>query len=160
MKWASPPPSQVRSHEWHDCPGKPSELGIRPCRTMIPVALELNERGCEVIFAADASLLEMAGRELPGIRLVEIPGLRIRYSRHLPQYICIFLQLPSHNCLRFLGTQGSAAAVRELNPSLIISDNRFGFYNRKVYSVYVTHQLRIPFPRLLRFLPWRHGCTG
>jgi UDP:flavonoid glycosyltransferase YjiC (YdhE family) len=127
---------------------------------MIPVAQVLKRRGCEVIFAADAPLLEMAGRELPGIMLVEIPGLRIRYSRHLPQYISIFLQLPHIIASAFSDHRTLRRLVRELNPSLIISDNRFGFYHREVFSVYVTHQLRIPFPTLLRFMElpaaWLH----
>ena len=138
----------------------PLNWGFGHAGRMIPVALELRERGCDVIFAADSSLLEMAGRDLPGIRLVEIPGLRIRYSRHLPQYICIFLQLPRIIASGFTEHRVLRRLVRELNPSLVISDNRFGFYNRKVYSVYVTHQLRIPFPRFLRFLEtpaaWLH----
>jgi len=138
----------------------PLSWGFGHAGRMIPLALALRSRGCEVVFAADPPLLRMVEKELPGIRTVEVPGLRIRYSRHLPQYICIFLQLPriiasgirEHRVLRRL--------VRELNPSLIISDNRFGFYNRKVYSVYITHQLRIPFPGLLRFMEplaaWLH----
>ncbi len=138
----------------------PLSWGFGHAGRMIPVALELRKRGCDVIFAADTSLLEMAGRDLPGIRLLEIPGLRIRYSRHLPQYICIFLQLPRIIAAGFTEHRVLRRLVRELNPSLVISDNRFGFYNRKVYSVYVTHQLRIPFPRFLRFLEtpaaWLH----
>jgi len=138
----------------------PLSWGFGHAGRMIPVALELKRRGCVVIFAADSSLLEIAGRELPGIRLLEIPGLRIRYSRRLPQYICIVLQLPRIIASGFREHRILKRLVRELNPSLIISDNRFGFYNRKVYSVYVTHQLRIPFPRFLRFLEtpaaWLH----
>ena len=138
----------------------PLNWGFGHAGRMIPVALELKRRGCEVIFAADVSLFEMAGRELPGIRLVEIPGLRIRYSRRLPQYICIFLQLPQIIASAFAEHRSLRRLVKEMNPSLIISDNRFGFYHRKVYSVYVTHQLRIPFPVLLRFMEplaaWLH----
>ena len=138
----------------------PLSWGFGHAGRMIPVALELKRRGCVVIFAADSSLLEIAGRELPGIRLLEIPGLRIRYSRRLPQYICIVLQLPRIIASGFREHHILKRLVRELNPSLIISDNRFGFYNRKVYSVYVTHQLRIPFPRFLRLLEtpaaWLH----
>lgn len=138
----------------------PLNWGFGHAGRMIPVAMELKRRGCEVIFAADASLLEMAARELPGIRQVEIPGLRIRYSRYLPQYICIFLQLPRIIASALVEHRTLRRLVREMNPSLIISDNRFGFYHRKVYSVYVTHQLRIPFPGLLRFMEplaaWLH----
>jgi hypothetical protein len=136
----------------------PLNWGFGHAGRMIPVALELKKRGCEVIFAADASMLEMAGRELPGIRLVEIPGLRIRYSRSLPQYICIFLQLPHIIASAFAEHRVLRRLAREMNPSLIISDNRFGFYHRKIYSVYVTHQLRIPFPRLLRLMEPLAAC--
>lgn len=138
----------------------PLSWGFGHAGRMIPVAMELKRRGCEVIFAADAPLLELAGRELPGIRLTEIPGLRIRYSRHLPQYICIFLQLPHIIASAFQDHRTLRRLVREMNPSLIISDNRFGFFHREVYSVYVTHQLRIPFPPPLRFMEppaaWLH----
>ena len=35
---------------------------------------------------------------------------------------------------------------------IVISDNRFGLWNKKIKSVYVTHMLRIPFPVPFRFL--------
>ncbi len=138
----------------------PLSWGFGHAGRMIPLALELKRRGCEVIFAADALLTEMIAPELPGIKTVVIPGLTIRYSRFMPQYLTIFLQLPvivasavrEHATLRRL--------VKELNPMVIISDNRFGFYHRKIFSVYVTHQVRIAFPAFLAFLEplaaWMH----
>jgi len=138
----------------------PLSWGFGHAGRMIPLAMALRRRGCEVIFAADARLAEMIERELPGIPTVEISGLTIRYSRFLPQYISIFLRLPviiasalkEHRELRLL--------AEELRPSVIISDNRFGFYHKKIFSVYVTHQVKIAFPALLRFLEplaaWMH----
>ncbi len=138
----------------------PLNWGFGHAGRMIPLARELQRRGNEVVFGADARLLPLIECELPGIKLIEIPGLDIRYSRILPQYVCIFLQLPlillsavrEHNLLKRL--------AREIKPSVIISDNRFGFCHSKIFSVYVTHQLRIPFPRFLRFMEpfgaWLH----
>lgn len=124
----------------------PLSWGFGHAGRMIPLALELRRRGCEVFFASDTLLLQMAEKELPGITVLEIPGFRIRYSRLLPQYICIFLQLPviimsavrDHLLLRQL--------AKQISPSVIISDNRFGFFHREIFSVYVTHQIRIPLP--------------
>ena len=129
----------------------PLSWGFGHAGRMIPLALELSRRGCRVIFAADAQLLKLAGKELKGITMVEIPGLRMSYSRHLPQYVCIALQLPrlivasirEHRVLRRL--------AEEFKPSVIISDNRFGFYHREIFSVYITHQILIPFPAFMRF---------
>ncbi len=130
----------------------PLSWGYGHAGRMIPLALELQRRGCEVFFAADAALLRMAVKGLPGVTLAEIPGLKISYSRFLPQYLCIFLQLPriivsairDHRTLRRL--------AEKISPDVIVSDNRFGFYHREIFTVYVTHQVRIPFPAGLRFL--------
>ncbi len=130
----------------------PLSWGFGHAGRMIPLARALQRRGCEVVFAADADLLRMTGNELPGITMVEIPGLKIRYSRFLPQYTCIFLQLPrlvasalrDHRVLRRLAT--------EIRPAVIISDNRFGFWHKEIYSVYITHQVRIAFPVFLGWL--------
>ncbi|MBE0667847.1 MAG: glycosyl transferase family 28, partial [Bacteroidales bacterium] len=130
----------------------PLNWGFGHAGRMIPVALELRRRGHEIVFAADSSVLTMLASELPDITVINIPGVRIRYFRHLPQYLSILLHLPHI----------VAASVREhfalrklagmLQPDIIISDNRFGFYHKKIFSVYVTHMIRIPFPSPCRFL--------
>lgn len=138
----------------------PLSWGFGHAGRMIPLAMALRQRGCEVIFATDARLAEMIERELPGISTVKISGLTIRYSRLLPQYISIFLHLPVIIASALKEHRELRRLVEELRPSVIISDNRFGFYNKKIFSVYVTHQVTIAFPALLRFLEplaaWLH----
>ncbi len=130
----------------------PLNWGFGHAGRMIPLALELKKRGNAIVFGADPQLLPLIENELPGIKLVEIPGPRIRYSRFLPQYLCIFLQLPTVIISAFREHCALRRLAEQFNPAVIISDNRFGFFHRRIFSVYVTHQLRIPFPRLLRFL--------
>ena len=130
----------------------PLNWGFGHAGRMIPLASELTGRGHEVIFAVDKSLIPLVRSELPAIRIMEIRGVRVRYSRHLPQYLCVFLQLP---CI-------IASSVREyyhlrrlaqgLQPDLIISDSRFGFRHPDIRSIYVTHQLRIAFPKWLKLM--------
>ncbi len=139
----------------------PLRWGFGHAGRMIPLALELKRCGCEVIFGADPHLLPLIEKELPDIRLIEIRSAPIRYSRLLPQYISVFLQLP---LIIFSAIRENVALKRlaqQIRPSVIISDNRFGFFHRDIFSVYVTHQLRIPFPSSLRFMEpfaaWLHG---
>jgi predicted glycosyltransferase len=40
-----------------------------------------------------------------------------------------------------------AALCEKQKYTQIISDNRFGFFNKKIKSIYITHQLRIAFPQ-------------
>ena len=137
----------------------PLNWGFGHAGRMIPLARELQKRGKGYI-RSRCRLLPLIENELPGIKLVEIPGLRIRYSRCLPQYLSIFLQLP---LVLFHAVREHYILIRlaeQLKPAIIISDNRFGFFHREIFSVYVTHQVRIPFPRLLSFMEpvaaWLH----
>ncbi len=130
----------------------PLNWGFGHAGRMIPLARELQERGHEVIFAVDPGTRAMVEKELQGISIIESPGIHMYYSSFLPQYINILLRLPriiiasirEHHELKKLNS--------EYVPDIIISDNRFGFYHKKVFSVYVTHMLRIPFPAPFRFL--------
>lgn len=130
----------------------PLNWGLGHAGRMIPLALELKKRGNEVFFGADSSIIHVIEKDLPGISIIPIPGMRIRYSGFLPQYVSILLQVPlivaaafrEHSVLKYL--------VRELKPDIIISDNRFGFFHKDIFSVYVTHQLRILFPGWTKFL--------
>ena len=139
----------------------PLRWGFGHAGRMIPLALELQRRGCEVVFGADPHLLPLIEKELPDIKLIEIRSAPIRYSRLLPQYISIFLQLPVIVFSAIRENVSLRKLAQQIRPSIIISDNRFGFFHRDIFSVYVTHQLRIPFPSSLRFMEpfaaWLHG---
>lgn len=120
----------------------------------------MKKRGCEIFFAADAPLLHMVLNELPGVKTVEIQSFRIRYSRRLPQYVCIFFQLPLLVAAAVRDHRVLLRLADDIQPSVIISDNRFGFWHRDIFSVYVTHQVTIAFPAFLRWLEpvasWLH----
>jgi len=139
----------------------PLNWGFGHAGRMIPLALELRKRGHEIIFCADRAVIPMLTRELPGISITETEGLHIRYFRKLPLWISVLLHLPhiiavsvrEHRELKRLGA--------EHKPDVIISDNRFGFYHNDIFSVYVTHQIRIPLPPPFRFMEplgvWLHS---
>ncbi len=130
----------------------PLNWGLGHAGRMIPLALELRKKGHEIIFGADGSIIPAIEKDLPGIKIIEIPGVRIRYSAALPQYISILLQVPHIVLASFREHSALKHLVRELKPDIIISDNRFGFFHKDIFSVFVTHQLRIPFPKWLRVI--------
>ncbi|HNX66306.1 MAG TPA: glycosyltransferase [Bacteroidales bacterium] len=130
----------------------PLNWGFGHAGRMIPVAQRLQQMGHEVIFGADTELIPMIRQELPGIELIEIPGIKMHYSRFMPQYIAVLLQVPAVILASVSEHIQLKRIVRHKHPDIVISDNRFGFFNRNVFCVYVTHMIRIPFPRPFRFL--------
>jgi hypothetical protein len=119
---------------------------------MLPIAKRLQQMNHNVIIAAGEEHIKLFREELPGLTLVRFPGFSPGYSRYLPQYIVLLFKTPllvfhilkEHLRLKSLITEYSA--------DIVISDNRFGLWNKKVRSAYVTHMPRIPFPKPFQFL--------
>lgn len=130
----------------------PLEWGLGHASRMIPVADELISRGHNVIFAAGEELLKFADSELPGCKKVKFPGFRPQYSGRLPQYISVLLHMPVLIYEIVREHRRLEKIIQEHSVDIVISDNRFGLWNKKVRTAYITHQLRIPFPGIFRFL--------
>jgi hypothetical protein len=119
---------------------------------MVPLAKRLQELNHNIFFGSGEEHLKFFRSEVPGANYVHFPGFRINYSRHFPQYLIILLNFPlflyhiirEHNRLKRL--------IREYSLDIVISDNRIGLWNPGIKTVFITHQLRIPFPQPFRFL--------
>ena len=119
---------------------------------MIPVARALRDMDQNVIIGSGDEHLSFFRNELPGLTYVEFPGFRPRYSRLFPQYFALLLKTP--NLLYHIIREHIRLKriIKEHSIDIVISDNRFGLWNRNVKTVYVTHMTLIPFPKPFRFL--------
>jgi hypothetical protein len=119
---------------------------------MIPVVRKLMEMNQNLFIASGNEHLNLFREELPGLTYIDFPGFNPVYSRYLPQYIPLLFKTPrlifhtvrEHYRLKDILTDYSI--------DLLISDNRFGLWNRNIKTVYVTHMPLIPFPRPFQFL--------
>jgi Glycosyltransferase family 28 C-terminal domain len=129
----------------------PLEWGLGHAARMIPLASRLREMNHNVFLGAGKEHLALFRNELPGLVCIDFPGFHPVYSKHLPQYLALLLKTPKllyhvireHNRLNKI--------ISEYEIDIVISDNRFGLWNKKVRTVYVTHLLRIPFPGAFTF---------
>lgn len=94
----------------------------------------------------------MLTSEFPGLPFVRIPDISVRYSRILPAWLVIIFQLPVIiTCIireHFL----LARLIRSTGADIILSDNRYGLWNRKITSILITHQLAPKLPVFLKIL--------
>ncbi len=119
---------------------------------MIPLARELQARNYNVIIGSGKTHQAMFRNELPGLTYIDFPGFNPGYSRFLPQYISLFLKTPLLLYHILAEHRRVKSIINENKIDIIISDNRFGLWSSRIKSVYVTHQIVIPFPGRLRFL--------
>ena len=130
----------------------PLEWGLGHASRCVPLAGELKSKGHEIVFAAGENHLAFLKGEFPDAEFLIFPGFNPSYSRYLPMWLTMVFKSPSllyhiikeHVCLEKI--------IRDNKINAVISDNRFGLWNSGVKSVYITHQLRIKFPKWTLFL--------
>jgi len=121
---------------------------------MIPLIVALQKLNNNIIIGSGKEQTEFLRKELSDVSYIDFPGFRPRFSRYFPQYIILFAEIPLivyHIIREHLSLKN---IIRKNNIDIVISDNRFGLWNRKIKTVYVTHQLVIPFPEKMRSLEW------
>jgi hypothetical protein len=130
----------------------PLEWGLGHTARMIPLARSLQELNYNIHFGSGEEHLSFFKSEVQGATYIDFPGFRINYSRYLPQYLIILLKSPLllyHSIIEHIRLK---RIIKDYSIDVVISDNRIGLWNSGVKTVFITHQLRIPFPKPFRFL--------
>ena len=130
----------------------PLEWGLGHAARMIPLARKLREMNHKVIIGSGEEHLSLFRTEIPGLTLINFPGFKPGYSRFLPQYLSLLSKTPLLLYYIIAEHHKLKKILHENAVDVIISDNRFGLWNRSVTSVYITHMPLIPFPKPFEFL--------
>ncbi|MGB5393023.1 MAG: glycosyltransferase [Lutimonas sp.] len=124
----------------------PLNWGLGHATRCIPIIESLLEQDFEPVLASDGQALELLKKEFPQLHSLELPSYNIRYTKK-GNLLALGLLVQSQKIQRVAAREQKLAneLVDELKLDGIISDNRFGVYSHKIPSVYVTHQLNVPF---------------
>ena len=129
----------------------PLNWGLGHATRCIPLIKKLIAEQHEVVIAADGHPLQLLKEVFPNLRFIQSTSYNIRYNNGKSQVTAMFRSLPKiiygiireHHWLHQLN--------KEEHFDKVISDNRFGLWNKNIYSVYMTHQLMIKMPFLLKY---------
>ena len=130
----------------------PLEWGLGHASRCIPIARELEKRGYHVIFAAGDRHLTFLKYEFPTAEFLPFPGFNPTYSKFLPMWLAMALKSPLlvYHIVKEHRQLNKIVADNKID--LVVSDNRFGLWTNKAKTIYITHQLRIRFPKWTFFL--------
>ncbi|MEO8822208.1 MAG: glycosyltransferase [Ginsengibacter sp.] len=122
----------------------PLDWGLGHTTRCIPIIRELIYLGCDVYLVADKNAFSLLKKEFPKTVILRYRGYEIKYSR-LKRFFTLKLisQAPVIIFKIWKEKRWLKKAIKTHSIDAVISDNRFGFYNKNIPSVYITHQLYI-----------------
>lgn len=129
----------------------PLEWGLGHAARMIPLARKLRDRGHKIFIGAGGDHLALLHTELPEASFIDFPGFSPGYSKRLPSYLVMLFKIPLLTWHVICEHRKLKKIIRDHDIDLVISDNRFGLWTRRAKCVYVTHMVRIPYPKPFRF---------
>ena len=131
------------------------DWGLGHAARDVPIIRHLLDMDYEVVLAGEGQGIELLRAEFPELGTFTLRSLaRIRYSSAFPAWLKIACITPLLLLGIFTEHLRLGAATRKIRPDLIISDNRYGLWSRRVTSILITHQISIRMPRGLRFLEY------
>ena len=118
--------------------------GLGHAARCIPIIRALLSHNYNVLLGSDGDALLFLRKEFPALAFVELPSYKITYPTNGSHFKWkMFLNMPAIQRAIFSEKTIIKELVAQEKIDGIISDNRFGVRNKKVPSVFMTHQLNV-----------------
>ena len=128
------------------------DWGLGHATRCVPVIRELQKQNINVVVGGGGLSLIFLKEEFPALTFYPLPSYGVVYPESNSMWFSILKQLPKV----FAAINQEKKAVDEIlgkeKIDIIISDNRYGCFSKKVKSIFVGHQLNLQMPAKARWL--------
>ena len=137
----------------------PLDWGLGHATRMVPIIELFLNKDANVIIAADNAPLEFLKQRFADCDFVKLPGFVPKYPKGKAMALKMAMQFPEMKKQADKANKLLQEIIEERNIDIVISDNRYELSSHKVYSVFITHQLKIKthgFQKLMSpFISWQ-----
>lgn len=130
----------------------PLNWGLGHATRDIPIIRSFINHNFDVVVACDGASYNLLNEEFSQLEFIRFPGYTVRYSKSNSQVMKMFFLIPKIIIWTFKENKILKHLVREKQIDVVFSDNRFGLWNKSTYNIFMTHQLKLIFPKRLRLL--------
>ncbi len=122
----------------------PLDWGLGHATRCIPLIYEFLSFNCEVTIAAAGPSLTLLKVEFPKLKFLNLNTYNIIYSKN-KRWMAFKVALQIPKILKAIQIEHTwlKKLLKQQHFDAIFSDNRYGFYSKNVYSVFISHQLQI-----------------
>ena len=122
----------------------PLNWGLGHATRCIPIIKALQENDFNPIIASDGIALELLRKEFPYLKTLELPSYQIEYAKNGKNFKWKLLKNLPKMVEAILDEKSIVKKwIKKYEIDGIISDNRLGVFNKKIPSVFITHQLNV-----------------
>ncbi|SOE78235.1 conserved hypothetical protein [Fibrobacter sp. UWT3] len=128
----------------------PLDWGLGHATRCVPVIREFLAQGAEVELAVVKANAGFFREVFPELRQRVAPGYNVVYPKYGFNMALWLLKNSAHlNAVMRYEHRYAEEMVERHGYDVLFSDNRFAFFSKKAYSIYMTHQRRTAFPPAL-----------
>jgi predicted glycosyltransferase len=124
----------------------PLDWGMGHATRCVPIIRQLLKEHCEVVIAADGQPYEFLKEYFPQLEFIRLPGYRVSYPTGSRMILKMMLQAPFILLNISREHRRINKVIKDMKPDAVVSDNRFGLWTKRTYSIYMTHQVMIKAP--------------
>jgi uncharacterized protein (TIGR00661 family) len=124
----------------------PLDWGIGHASRCAPVIGMLKQKGAHVIIGSSGRSAAFLKAEFPDTDHIDLPGFEISYPHHGSMSLRLLRRSPVILSATHREHRQLENLIEDLGIDAVISDNRFGLWSSKAYSIYITHQVSIKAP--------------
>ncbi len=124
----------------------PLDWGLGHATRCIPIIRLLEQKGAEVIIAADKRPAELLKKEFPHLKHILLKGYEIQYPKKGSMIWAMLRSIPK--IIKGIRTEHKdlSEIIKKHEIDIVISDNRYGCWNANTKNLFITHQLMIKSP--------------
>lgn len=131
----------------------PLNWGLGHTTRLIPIIRELINCGFAIYFGGSKPQIKLMKQEFKKLQYISFPAMQIRFGRQKYQIISLLIQIPRFIFQIANEHRFTKKLIERERIDMIFSDNVYGIWNKKAYTIFITHQLSIRMPRSLN---WMH----
>lgn len=123
------------------------DWGLGHATRCIPIIEYLLQKNAQVILAGNGNSLSFLIDYFPQLRHYTLADYNIHYSPNRNAALQSLLQLPKIRQAIQQEHQQVADIVQQENINIILSDNRYGVYNKNCINIFMCHQIALQAPK-------------
>jgi len=129
----------------------PLDWGLGHAGRDVQIIDELLNAGFEVIIGADNAPLFFLCQYFPNLPFVKMPSFKIEYPAYGSMVLKMLVSMPKILFGIIKEHYQLKRIIKQNNIDIVISDNRYGLWNKKVHTIFISHQvfIKTPFKNLL-----------